>query len=62
MLSTFVEMKSRFYIALPMKDRSKDSMLEAIKKLIKSLPKFACYKEIENMVINFCFADSYSVW
>ena len=55
-------MKSGFYIALPMKDRSKDSMLEAIKKLIKSLPKFACYKEIANMVINFCFADSYSVW
>lgn len=38
-LATFVERKTRFYIALPMKDRSKFSMLEAIKKLCKSLPK-----------------------
>ena len=43
-LSTFVEMKSRFYVALPMKDRSKDSMLESMKKLIKTLPKF-CFKK-----------------
>ena len=73
--ATFVEMKSRFYIALPMKDRSKDSMLEAMKKLIGSLPKFALksftsdrgkdfayYKEIENMGIDFYFADPYSAW
>lgn len=38
-LATFVERKTRFYIALPMKDRSKDSMFEAINKLVKSLPK-----------------------
>ena len=68
-------MKSRFYVALPMKDRSKDSMLEAMKKLIKPLPKFslksftsdrgkefACYKEIEEMGIDFYFADPYSGW
>lgn len=74
-LATFVEMKSRFYIALPMKDRSKDSMLEAMKKLINSLSKsalksftsdrgkeFACYKEIEKMGIDFYFADPYSAW
>lgn len=74
-LATFVEMKSRFYIALPMEDRSKDSMLEAVKKLIKALPKyalksftsdrgkeFACYKEIEDMGIEFYFADPYSAW
>lgn len=74
-LATFVEMKSRFYVALPMQDRSKDSMLEAMKKLIKPLPKFslksftsdrgkefACYKEIENMGIEFYFADPYSAW
>ncbi|MBU5670145.1 IS30 family transposase, partial [Peptoniphilus sp. MSJ-1] len=74
-LATFVEMKSRFYIAIPMKDRSKDSMLEAIKKLIYPLPKqalksftsdrgkeFACYKDIENMGIEFYFADPYSAW
>lgn len=27
---TFIEMKSRFYPVLPMKDRNKDSMLETI--------------------------------
>ena len=74
-LATFVEMKSRFYVALPMKDRSKESMLEAMKKLIKPLPKsalksftsdrgkeFACYKEIEDIGIDFYFADPYSAW
>lgn len=40
-LATFVERKTRFYIALPTKDRSKDSMFEAINKLVKSLPKEA---------------------
>lgn len=30
-LATFVERKTRFYLALPMKDRSKDSMFESIK-------------------------------
>ena len=39
--ATFVGMKSRFYIAIPMKDRTKESMHEAIQKLIKSLPKAA---------------------
>lgn len=74
-LATFVEMKSRFYIALPMKDRSKESMLEAIKKLTKALPRtalksftsdrgkeFSCYKEVEEMGIKFYFADPYSAW
>lgn len=50
-------------------------MLEAMKKLIKPLPKaalksftsdrgkeFACYKEIENIGIEFYFADPYSAW
>ena len=37
-LATFVEIKTRFYIALPMVDWSKNSMLEAVEKLIKSLP------------------------
>ena len=39
--ATFVEMKSRFYIAIPMKDRTKESMHKAIQKLIKSSPKAA---------------------
>lgn len=58
-----------------MKDRSKDSMLEAVKKLIYSLPpqalksftsdrgkEFACYKDIEEIEIDFYFADPYSAW
>lgn len=74
-LATFVERKTRFYIALPMKDRSKDSMFEAISKLVKSLPKealksftsdrgkeFACYNEVEKLGIDFYFADPYSAW
>lgn len=73
--ATFIEMKSRFYVVLPMKDRSKDSMLEAVKKLINPLAKFAlksfrsdrgkefaCYKEIENIGIDFYFADPYAAW
>ena len=74
-LATFVERKTRFYIALPMLDRSKSSMLGAIDKLIKSLPlealktftsdrgkEFACYEEVEKRGINFYFADAYSAW
>ena len=74
-LATFVERKTRFYIALPMKDRSKDSMFEAINKLVKSLPKealksftsdrgkeFACYDEVEKLGIDFYVADPYSAW
>ena len=68
-------MKSRFYVALPMKDRSKDSMLEAMMKLINPLPKsalksftsdsgkeFACYKEVEKIGIHFYFAEPSSAW
>lgn len=74
-LATFVERKTRFYIALPLIDRSKNSMLEAIDKLITSLPlealktftsdrgkEFACYKDVEKRGINFYFADAYSAW
>ena len=58
-----------------MKYRSKDSMFEAINKLVKSLPKealksftsdrgkeFACYVEVEKLGIDFYFADPYSAW
>ncbi len=58
-----------------MKDRSKDSMFKAIKKLCSSLPKeslkiftsdrdkeFACYDKVEKLGIDFYFADSYSAW
>lgn len=66
-LATFVERKTRFYIALP--------MVEAIDKLIKSLPlealktftsdrgkEFACYEDVEKRGISFYFADAYSAW
>lgn len=74
-LAIFVKKKTRFYVALPMKDRAKESMLKAMKKLINPLPKsalksftsdrgkeFACYNEIEDMGIAFYFADPYSAW
>ena len=75
-LATFAEMKTRFYIAIKMKDRSKDSMMKAIEQLVKALPKkafksftsdrgkeFACYESVENQLgIDFYFADPYSAW
>lgn len=58
-----------------MVDRSKNSMLGAIEKLIQSLPlealktftsdrgkEFACYEDVEKQGINFYFADAYSAW
>lgn len=74
-LATFVERKTRFYVAIPMSDRSKATMLHAIKTLYSLFPKevvqsftsdrgkeFACYKEVEEMGIDFYFADPYSSW
>ena len=61
-LATFVERKTRIYVAIKIKDRTAPSMLKAIKKLVKVLPKkalktfttdrgkeFACYKEVEKI-------------
>ncbi|ERK47516.1 hypothetical protein HMPREF1552_02408, partial [Leptotrichia sp. oral taxon 879 str. F0557] len=58
-----------------MKDRSKNSMLEAIKRLIASIPKeafktftsdrgkeFSCWEEVEKMGIEFYFANPYCSW
>ena len=74
-LATFAERKTRFYIAIKIPDRSKSSMLQAIKKLVSYYPKealksftsdrgkeFACWQEVENMGIPFYFADAYSAW
>lgn len=74
-LATFVEKKTRFYIDLPMIDRSKNSMLKRIDKLIKSLPlkelktntsdrgiELACYEDVKKRGINFYFAVAYSAW
>ena len=73
--ATFVELKTRFYVAMKLKDRSKSSMLEAIKQLTTSIPKgafktftsdrgkeFSCWEEVEKLGIDFYFADPYCSW
>ena len=73
--ATFVELKTRFYVAIKMPDRSKNSMLEAIKQLTSNIPKEAfktftsdrgkeisCWKKVEEMGIDFYFADPYCSW
>ena len=62
-------------MAIKIKDRTAPSMLKAIKKLVKVLPKkalktfttdrgkeFACYKEVEKLNIKVYFADAYAAW
>lgn len=46
-LATFVELKTRFYIAVKMEDRGKE---------------FSCWEEVEKMGIDFYFADPYCSW
>ena len=70
-----MELKTRFYVAMKLEDRSKSSMLEAIKQLTTSIPKvafktftsdrgkeFSCWEEVEKMGIDFYFADPYCSW
>ena len=58
-----------------MEDRSRYSMLEAIKRLTVNIPKgafktftsdrgkeFSCWEEVEKMGIDFYFADPYCSW
>ena len=58
-----------------MKDRSKSSMLEAIKQLTGNIPEeafktftsdrgkeFSCWEEVEKMGIDFYFTDPYCSW
>nr|WP_303103548.1 IS30 family transposase [Megamonas funiformis] len=74
-LATFIERKTKFYVVIKIKDRTVPSMLKAIKKLVKVLPKkalktfttdrgkeFACYKEVEKLNIKVYFADAYAAW
>ncbi len=74
-LATFVERKTRFYLAFKMPDRTAKSMFLAIEQLCTLFPKeafktftsdrgkeFACYPLVENLDISFYFADSYSSW
>ena len=74
--ATYVERKTRFYVAIPMKDRTKESMFNAMtslhtaltNKALKSFTsdrgkEFACYLEVERLLgIPMYFADAYSAW
>lgn len=75
-LVTFVECKTRFYVANKMDDRTKDSMFLAISSLYNTLTskllktfmvdrgkEFACYEQVENdFGIPMYFADAYAAW
>lgn len=74
-LATFVERKTRFYLAFKIPDRTATSMFSAIQQLYQLFPKdllksftsdrgkeFACYPLVENLGIDFYFADAYSSW
>ena len=71
--ATFAERKTRFYTAIPMPNRTADSMESAFKSLYNQLPKgtfktatsdrggeFACYDAIQNdLGLTIYFADPY---
>lgn len=71
--ATFAERKTRFYTAIPMPDRTANSMETAIKRLYASFPKgafqtattdrggeFACYDAIQkDLGLTLYFADPY---
>lgn len=72
-LATFVERKTRFYLAFKMPDRTAKSMFSTIEQLLTLFPKeafktftsdrgkeSACYPLVENLDIPFYFADPYS--
>ena len=74
-LATFLERKTRFYLAFKIPDRTAKSMFSAIEQLCRLFPKealktftsdrgkeFACYPLVENLGIPFFFADAYSSW
>ena len=75
-LATFVERKTRFYIAIKMDNRSKDSMFLAISSLYNTLTskllktftvdrgkEFACFEQVETEFgIPMYFADAYAAW
>ena len=74
--ATFCEMKSRYFLALKLPDRSSESYMNAINHLLNIYPKvafksftsdrgkeFSCYRNVEETYgINFYFADPYSAW
>ena len=73
--ATFLERKTRFYLAFKIPDRTAKAMFSANEQLCKLFPKktlktftsdrgkeFACYPLVENLGISFFFADAYSSW
>lgn len=75
-LATFVERKTRFYVAIKMDNRTKESMFTAINslhstltsKLLKTFTvdrgkEFACCEQVETKFgIPMYFADAYAAW
>nr|WP_251132237.1 IS30 family transposase [Exiguobacterium sp. ERU656] len=73
---TFVERKSRFYLPVPMEDRSAQSMESAIRALHLSFPlgtfqtattdrrkEFSCHERIRDTLgVPMYFSDTYSSW
>ena len=74
-LATFLERKTRFYLAFKIPNRAAKAMFSAIKQLCKLFPKealktftsdrrkeFSCYPPVKNLGISFFFADAYPSW
>ena len=75
-LATFVERKTRFYVAIKMDDRTQNSMFLVISSLYNTLTskllktftidrgkEFACYEQVETEFgIPMYFADAYAAW
>ena len=74
-LATFLEQKTRFYLAFKISNRAAKAMFSAIKQLCKLFPKeaiktfasdrrkeFSYYPLLANLGISFFFADVYSSW
>ena len=74
-LATFLERKTRFYLAFKIPDKTAKAMFSAIQQLCELFPKgalktftsdrgkeFACYPLVDYLGISFFFADAYSSW
>ena len=74
-LATFVNRKTRLYLAFKIPDSTSKFMFSAIQELCRLIPKdflktftsdrgkeFACYPLVEELGIDFYFVDAYSSW
>jgi IS30 family transposase len=75
-LATFAERKTRYYVAVPMENRTASSMKQAIQHVFSEIPtqgmktatvdrgkEFSCYQDVyDELGINIYFADPYSAW